>query len=115
MNKNGSRPHEVHLRLNNEEYAALERNREKCGLTQQTYLRKMCVGIQPREQPPVDYFRVLNALRQIGINLNQIAMVAHTERWMNEELYWENVKQLESQMQDLRNQILFQERRILDE
>ncbi len=49
MRNNSTRPHEVHLRLSEEEYRALEKNRAKCRLTQQTYLRKLCEGIRPRE------------------------------------------------------------------
>lgn len=106
MRNNSTRPHEVHLRLNEEEYRALEKNRAKCRLTQQAYLRKLCLDVQPKEQPPVDFFRVLKELQRIGNNFNQIAAVAHKDHWMDAELYWENAKQLQRQMQDLFDQIL---------
>ena len=110
MKEKESRSHEIHLRLNNEEYRALEINREKCGLPQQTYLRKLCLGIQPKEQPTVDFFRVLRKLQQIANDLHTIALVANKDCWMDTDLYWENVKQLEKQMQELREQILLSER-----
>ena len=74
-----ARPHEVHLRLSEKEYRALEKNRAKCRLSQQTYLRKMCLGVQPKGQPPIDFFRVLKELQRIGNNLNQIAAVANRD------------------------------------
>lgn len=105
MANNSTRPHEVHLRLSEEEYQALEKNRAKCRLTQQTYLRKMCLYVQPKEQPPVDFFRVLKDLQRIGNNLNQIAAVAHKDHWMDADLYWENVKQLQQTVNRLMEQI----------
>ena len=101
-----ARPHEVHLRLSEKEYRALEKNRAKCRLSQQTYLRKMCLNEKPKEQPPVDFFRVLKELQHIGINLDQIALAATRDRWIDADLYWDNVKQLEDQMHDLFEQIL---------
>ena len=56
MGKSTTRPHEIHLRLNEEEYQALETNRKKCNLPQQTYLRKLCHGIRPKEFPPAEYW-----------------------------------------------------------
>ena len=106
MGEYKARPHEVHLRLSEEEYRALEKNRAKCRLPQQAYLRKLCLDVQPKELPPVDFFRVLKELQRIGNSLNQIATVANRDRWMDADLYWENVKQLQNQMQDLFNQIL---------
>ena len=53
MGKSKTRPHEIHLRLDEEEYQALETNRKKCNLPQQTYLRKLCHGIRPNEFPPI--------------------------------------------------------------
>ena len=41
MGEYKARPHEIHLRLSEEEYRALEKNRAKCRLPQQTYLRKI--------------------------------------------------------------------------
>ena len=39
MGKPKTRPHEIHLRLDEEEFRALEANRKKCNQPQQTYLR----------------------------------------------------------------------------
>ena len=105
MEKYKARPHEVHLRLSEEEYRALENNRAKCRLSQQTYLRKMCLNEQPKEQPPVAYFRVQNELEAIRYEMHRIAVVAESQGWMDQNLYWQNLKQLEKQMDDLFRQI----------
>ena len=102
------RTHEIHLRLNEKEYAALERNRKKCGLTQQTYLRKMCMEIRPRKQPPAKFFQVLGALNRIEIALNEIAFAAKSSGKFDADFYRENVNRLEQEMTELRNRILFE-------
>ena len=55
MGKSKTKPHEIHLRLDEEEFQALESNRKKCHLPQQTYLRHLITGVQPREFPPAEY------------------------------------------------------------
>ena len=47
MGESTTRPHEIYLRLNEEEYQALETNRKKCNLPQQNFLSKLCHGIRP--------------------------------------------------------------------
>ena len=103
------RTHEIHLRLNEKEYAALERNRKKCGLTQQTYLRKMCLEIRPREQPPTEFFQMLSELNRISATLNEIAVTAESTGLIDADFYRENVNRLEQEMTELRNRILFEE------
>ena len=62
MGKSKTRPHEIHLRLDEEEFQTLEANRKKCNLPQQTYLRKLCCGIRPNEFPPGSIFRNAEAI-----------------------------------------------------
>ena len=59
MGKSKTRPYEIHLRLNEEEYQALETNRKKCHLPQQTYLRKLGKEEKPGEFPPAEYMQIL--------------------------------------------------------
>ena len=107
MSEYKARPHEVHLRLSEEEYRALEKKRAKCRLPQQTYLRKLCMEIQPKEQPPVDFFRANSALQSIKGELHTIAMIARQDGWMDADLYWENFKRIENEIEEIRKQILY--------
>jgi hypothetical protein len=95
MEKHRTRKHEVHLRLDDEEYKALERNRAKCKLPQQTYLRKLVVNVQPIEHPPVEFFEVLRNLRQINISLTEVALKANTNGWIDRQTYYNNVAWLQ--------------------
>ena len=96
-----ARPHEVHLRLSEKEYRALEKNRAKCRLSQQTYLRKMCLNEKPKEQPPVEFFQLLNNLDKIKDELYRIAVIAEKIGLIDQTMYWQNIKKLDNQISDL--------------
>ena len=91
MGKSKTRPHEIHLRLDEEEDRALEANRKKCNLPQQTYLRKLCCGIRPKEFPPAEYMTVMKDVQIIGNNLLSIALQARSNGWLDTERYWAEV------------------------
>jgi hypothetical protein len=91
MEKHRTRKHEVHLRLNDQEYKALEKNRAKCKLSQQTYLRMLVLNIQPKEHPPVEFLEVLKNLSQINNNLNQVALKANLNGYVDKQNYYDNV------------------------
>ncbi len=105
MERRRSRSHEVHLRLNDSEYQALERNRARCGLSQQTYLRKMCLKEQPKERPPMEFFQVLRDLEKIKEELYSIAAAAKKEGWIDRALYWQNIDRLDKVVSDLFRQV----------
>ncbi len=99
-----TRKHEVHLRLDDEEFKALEKNRTKCKLPQQTYLRKLVLNVQPIEHPPVEFFEVLRNLRQINISLTQVALKANTNGWIDRQTYYNNVAWLQKSISLLMQQ-----------
>ena len=94
MDRKRARTHEVHLRLDDKEYAALEKNRKKCKLSQQAYLRKLCENVVPQEAPSADFFTCINQLQRIGINMNQIAYEAHVNKFVNWDYYRKNADDL---------------------
>lgn len=100
------RQKEVLLWLTEKEHAKLKANAKRCGLSMQAYLRMLLVGIQPKERPPTDFFEVLKALRQISINMNQIAMKANAIGFINADAYWENSRRLQEAISDLKNKIM---------
>ena len=109
MGEYRTRTHKICLRLSDKEYEALESNREKCGLTQQAYLRKMCLNVRPNEQPPMEFFDVLNELSNISIAMAQMAFAADRNRLVGREAYWESVKHVNEQINVLLHQVLLRE------
>ena len=101
MGKSTTRPHEIHLRLNEEEYQTLETNRKKCNLPQQTYLRKLCCGIRPNEFPPVAYFEILKLLGEINCNLTHLALRTKSGEAINAEMFWKSRDLIEVAVHEL--------------
>ena len=97
MEKTKTRPHEIHLRLNEIEYQALETNRKKCNLPQQIYLRKLIMGVQPKEFPPAEYMQMLNEIQTIGHQLQTNAFQADIKGLSDSERYREAVDRFQEQ------------------
>ena len=93
---------EVLLWLTEKERDDLRANADKCGLSIQAYLRKLINGIQPKELPQADYFEALKLLRQISINMNQVALKANKIGFINAEEYWENSRRLQEAIGELK-------------
>lgn len=66
------------FRISESDSYLLTQKAKACGLSRSAYLRKLLYGHHPKELPPVDYFRMMKELKQIGNNLNQIAYVANS-------------------------------------
>lgn len=67
----------LEVRLSQEEYDTLQRDRQKCNLTQSQYLRSLIMRREIRERLPIDYHHMLTEISRIGNNLNQIARIAN--------------------------------------
>ena len=97
MGKSKTRPYEIHLRLNEEEYQALETNRKKCHLPQQTYLRKLCKEEKPEEFHPAEYMQMLNEIQVVGHQLHMNALRADHLGLPDSKRYWEAVDRFQEQ------------------
>ena len=104
-----NRTHEVHLRLNDQEYKALMKNAAKCNMPQQTYLRHMCTATEPREAPSADFGEYIKELRKIGNNLNQITMLANKTGSVDRAEYKANCTRLMNEINKLHEAIYFPE------
>ena len=75
------------LWLNEIENKKLKENSLRVGLTESAYLRNLIMGYKPKEQPNEKVFEMLNQLRGIGINLNQIARKANALDLVDAPMY----------------------------
>lgn len=50
------------IRLTEEEKSKLEHDAARCGLSQDEYVRQVCLGRQPRPKPPVDFWTLMDAI-----------------------------------------------------
>ena len=100
------RKYKLTVTLNEKDYAKLNKLKKKTGLTTQAYFLKLFHGIQPKELPPSDFMEVLTVLRQISINMNQIAAKANTVGIINAEAYWENSRRLQEVISEIKHQMI---------
>jgi hypothetical protein len=89
-----TRNHKLQVWLNDHETYQLKRKSESCKMTCSTFIRFIINGYEPREAPPVDYYKVMAELRVIGNNLNQIAHRANATDVIDAERYAENADAL---------------------
>ena len=85
--ENRTRNQRFLVSLTEKEMSSLMKNVKKTGLTRDAYIRKLIAGIQPKERPSADCFEVLKVLRQISINMNQIALKANTLNLIDAPFY----------------------------
>ena len=85
-----TRNNRVAVRLSDAEYTKLENAVARAGISREAFLRHLIGGYSPREKPPPDYYSMMEELRHIGNNLNQIARAVHTFGTIDTKEYDEN-------------------------
>ena len=90
------RPNQILLFLNDKELQILNQRVAKTGLTRSAYLRRLIMDKPPKELPPMDFYDVLRELRQLNVNMNQIALKAHTLDMIDSPFYRDCHKELQS-------------------
>ena len=75
----------------------------KTGLTRNTYIRSLIANSQPKELPHPDFYEVLKTLRQISINMNQIAIKANTTGDIAANAYWDNSRRLQQAIGEIKS------------
>jgi len=89
-NTNRRRKHRVEIRLSESEYSTLCRNIKNCGENTNAYLRDLIMNVRPMQLPPMEYGEILKELRSLGVNMNQLAVKAHSLGFVDERRYREN-------------------------
>ena len=95
------RNHDLHLRLNDDEYQKLNRLVTRSGLSREAYLRQIISGLQPRDLPPKDYYGMMRQLYHCGNALNQIARKAHALNVIDVQKYDEAVELFQETVRQL--------------
>ncbi|MBQ9270156.1 MAG: plasmid mobilization relaxosome protein MobC [Oscillospiraceae bacterium] len=100
------RNHDLHLRLNDEEFHKLDTLVTKSGLSREAYLRQIISGLQPRNQPPKDYHLMMRQLYHCGNALNQIARKAHALNMVDVQKYDEAVEQYRETVRNINHEVI---------
>ena len=80
------------VRLTEEELSLLCKQAEICGKSNSRYVRDLIRGKTPVEFPPLPYAELLEEVRKLGVNMNQLALKAHSLGFIDEPEYHRNAK-----------------------
>ena len=83
--------------LNEKEYEHLKKQAGASGLTVSALIRKLIMGQEIRQRPPAEMPELLRQMSAIGNNINQIAKVANSSKFVRQE----DIKEIQKMQSDL--------------
>lgn len=92
--------------LSREEKDILRKKASLVGMSESSLIRCWIKDIHPKEKPPPEFYDLINELRRIGINLNQIAHIANIAHFIDNNRYEENVKELRKLIKKIKEEYL---------
>ena len=87
----------VLFRLTEKEYEHLQDLSEKSGLKMEPLIRKLIMGQEIHQRPPAEMPELLRQMSAIGNNINQIAKVANSSKFVRQE----DIKEIQKMQSDL--------------
>ena len=78
------RKKEIKVRLSYDELTQLNEIVRELGISRESYIRSLLKYEIPRGKPTEEYLEILYQLRQIGNNINQMSIIAHQTRLIDE-------------------------------
>jgi len=91
--------------LNENEAERFNKLVKRSGLQREAYLRNIINGLVPADLPPPDYNAMMNELRAIGTNMNQIAQKAHVLNVIDVKRYDDAYATLKTALVDIVNAV----------
>ena len=76
-------------------------NKIESNLSRESYLRMCINGLLPRPAPTKEFIEVIEILREIAENMNQIAISVYTQNAMDKSFYMENYEKLQDQINEI--------------
>lgn len=77
---------EIKVRFTNDELSSLNSYVSKAGYTsREKYIRTVLLESVPREQPSIDYQKLINEFNSIGNNLNQLVKLSYYHPLIEQE------------------------------
>ena len=96
-----SRPIKKQVWLNSRENELLKRKCMKAGLSESAFFRLLINDSQIKEKPDENFYKILNNLRGIAININHLARVANTYQYIDNNKYNPLANKINNMIDDL--------------
>lgn len=75
----------ISVRLNEQEHTHLKRLSETAGLKMEPLIRQLILGRDVKPRPPENLAELLRQISAVGNNINQIAKVANSSKFIRSE------------------------------
>lgn len=89
------------IRLSESERNHLNELVKESNLSRESYLRMCINGLLPRPVPTKELIELIEILREIAENMNQIAISVYTQNAMDKSFYMENYEKLQDQINEI--------------
>ena len=89
------------IRLSKSEWNHLNELVKESNLPRESYLRMCINGLLPRPVPTKELIELIEILREIAENMNQIAISVYTQNTMDKSFYMENYETLHDQINEI--------------
>jgi len=99
------RNRKITFRLTDSEYERFKKRVKKSGVSQEAFIRLLINGYIPTDLPPPEYHAMMNELRAIGNNMNQIAQKAHVLNVIDARRYDEGFDTLKKAIVEIVNAV----------
>lgn len=99
--KTKSKKKEIKVRLTNKDLDHLNNLVKESNLSRESYLRMCINGLLPRPAPTKELIEVIEILREIAENMNQIAISVYTQNEIDKSFYMENYGKLKDQINEI--------------
>ena len=99
--KTKSKKKEIKVRLTNQDFEHLNKLVKESNLSRESYLRMCINGLLPRPAPSKEFIEVIEVLRDIAENMNQIAISVYTQNAMDKSFYMGNYEKLQQQINEI--------------
>lgn len=87
--------------LNAKENEMLREKCKKAGISESAFFRLLIQDAQIKEKPDDNFYKILNDLRGIAININQLARVANSYQFVEDKKYTPLTNKINNIIDDL--------------
>lgn len=87
--------------LNAKENEMLREKCKKAGISESAFFRLLIQDAQIKEKPDDNFYKILNDLRGIAININQLARVANSYQYVEDKKYLPLANKINNMIDDL--------------
>ena len=92
---------EIKVRFTEKEYEVLVEKVRKSGISREKYMRALVAGMEFKELPPIDYYKLVNEWNAVGNNLNQLVKQTHIYKSVNEKMCNEILQDFKSMIANI--------------